>query len=215
MNQIEKTYITNKLVDSLNEANGLIEPEQRYAIYQDAARLIAILLKGSKPLSEYRTMFPELRFTEETNGIDVWPPAYSSLSRREALDWRNRLLHEGLGSLSLFRVRYAIGGYVEYTGESEESLAYDRIAVDYGDNWKVFRTESTGPINLVRRLPVDNVPTDPPTPPTIDQRIVDAEQQAENLAALLKSRYPFEIIIVRIPLRAPIGTLNEIRVVKR
>lgn len=209
MNQIEKTYITNKLVDALNEATGLVEPEQRYAIYQDAMRLIAVLLKGSQPLSVYIAMFPELRFTEETSGIDVWPPAYSSLSRREALDWRNRLLHEGLGGLSLFRVRYAAGGYVEYAGESEESQAYDRILADYNATWKVFRPESTGFINLVRRLPVD-IAIDPPieTPEA-------AERQAESLATSLKAKYPFEVIIVRIPLSAPIGTLTEIRVVKR
>lgn len=216
MNQIEKLYITSKLVNALQEAANVVTPEERYAIYQESMRLIAVLLKNSKPLSIYREeLFPDVTFLESANGLDVFPPDNANMSRVEAIDWRNRLLAEGLGQLTLFRVRYSNGGYVEFAGETEESNAYDRIVLEYTESWKVFRTERTGPINLRRRLAVDNVPTDPPTEPTIDQRIAEAEQQAENLSKLLKSRYPFEVVIVRIPLREPIGTLTEIRSVKR
>lgn len=182
MNPIEKTYITSKLISALNEAAGLVTPEERYAIYQDCMRLLAVLLKGSKPLSEYRTIFPGVLFMEAINGLDVFPPDNTTMSRIEALDWRNRLLAEGLGELTLFRVRYAAGGFVEYAGESEESMVMDRLLAEYGSSWKVFR-HSNGVINL---LSLTKMPT------------VDAEQLAESLATTIKIRYPFERIAVRI-----------------
>ena len=46
MNQIEKLYITSKLVNALQEAANVVTPEERYAIYQESMRLIAVLLKN-------------------------------------------------------------------------------------------------------------------------------------------------------------------------
>jgi len=198
MNQIEKLYITNKLVDALNEAANIVTPEQRYAIYQDAMRLIAILLKNSKPLSVYREeLFPDVTFLESTNGLDVFPPDNANISRVEAIDWRNRLLAEGLGQLTLFRVRYAAGGFVEYSGESEESMVMDRLMTEYGSSWKVFR-HSNGVINL---LSITAMPA------------VDAEAIAESLATTIKTRYPFEVISVRIDTNDSGG--RQVKVVKR
>ncbi len=214
MDQIEKTFITNKLVSNLQRAAGLVTPEERYRTYQEAAALIAVLLKNSKPLSEYRSMYPGTLFREATNGLDVFPPRFDRQSRAEAISWRNMLLSDGLGELTLFRVWYASGGYVEYTGESDASKVLDRLIADYSGNWKVFRATGTDFINLVR-LAVLDVTTINPEPPTIDDRIAEAQQIAESFATTIKERYPFEVIIVRIPFNAPVGNTNEIRVVKR
>jgi len=197
MNPIEKAYITGKLISALNEAAGLVTPEERYAIYQDSMRLLAVLLKGSKPLSEYRTIFPGVLFVEAINGLDVFPPDNTTMSRIEALDWRNRLLSEGLGELTLFRVRYAGGGFVEYAGESEESMVLDRLVTEYGSSWKVFR-HTNGVINL---LSLTAMPT------------VDAETIAESLSTTIKTRYPFEVIAVRIDTNDSDG--RQVKVVKR
>jgi len=197
MNTIEKTYLTSKLINALNEAAGLVTPEQRYAIYQDSMRLLAVLLKNSKPLSAYRDLFPGVLFVEATNGLDVFPPDNTSMSRVEAIDWRNRLLAEGLGQLTLFRVRYAAGGFVEYSGESEESMVMDRLMTEYGSSWKVFR-HSNGVINL---LSLTAMPA------------VDAEAIAESLATTIKTRYPFEVISVRIDTNDSGG--RQVKVVKR
>lgn len=197
MNPIEKTYLTNKLVGALLDAAGLVTPEQRYAIYQDSMRLLAVLLKNSKPLSSYRDLFPGVLFVEAINGLDVFPPDNASMSRIEAIDWRNRLLAEGLGQLTLFRVRYAGGGYVEYSGESEESMVLDRLVTEYGSSWKVFR-HTNGVINL---LSLTAMPT------------VDAETLAESMATTIKTRYPFEVISVRIDTNDSDG--RQVKVVKR
>lgn len=213
MDQIEKTFVTSKLVSSLQKAAGIVTPQERYQTYQEATALIAVLLKNSKPLDEYRRMYPSIEFRETPNGIDVFHENANRLSRAEAISWRNQLLADGLGELSLFRVWYIAGGFVEYVGESDQSKVIGRITADYSGNWKVFRADNMT-INLVR-IAVLDVTTVNPGPPTIDDRIVEAEQSAESLATTLKERYPFEVIIVRIPFNVPVGSATEIRVVKR
>jgi len=198
VNNTERQFITYKLVDKLNTAASLITPEERFRLYSEALELISILKKGSKPLSEYRILMPQVEFIEAENGLNVIDINYNNMSRREAIDFRNKLLDLGLGELTLFKVYYANGSFVAYDGESDESEVIDALVLQYGNSWKVWRTLSTNVINLVCK----------------STYLLDgATELAESLADSVKSRYPFEVIVVRVPVKESEQT--EVKVVKR
>lgn len=181
-NNLESGFLAARVHELVNESQSIGPLEEKAAVFARIHSLVDVLAKNARPLSDYVAAYPDLRFQEnESLPIDVFmgPEA----TRAEAVDMRNRLVYEGL---MFFRLNFGkYGDYVEPLRDTPESTALDRMRLDYGHDWKVFRNANNDTYNFIRKQAEEE-----------DL----ANRLATGMADECKERWPWAWIVVRVPI---------------
>ncbi len=181
-NNLEQNHLVTRIHKLVDDIQAIGPLEEKGPMFDQVRSLLSILEKDARPVSWFALIHSDLQFIEsETLPLQI--RMSRTATRAEAIDMRNRLVFEGL---SFFRLNFGpYGDYVEPLRDSPQSEALDRMRLDYGHEWKVFRNTTNDTYNFARK--------------NAEEETL-AESLAGSMADEVKERWPWAWIVVRVPI---------------